>query len=699
MFVVQRPTNGQAEMLEFEQFASKHNRPDVMTSLMEGFFGEGNRVAGVAFLSYLNRKKPDTFSQVRLMEEYYGFRNWEKYETFLSKAISSMKVLDLTNKNNKKIQKIMRRLVVQLDGERKQDLARNNELKKTIDLYLGYFPNDELRDKMVNGWIAAEESEEKVLAKLPQWIDGEKKFKRVNREKELRIKRISFAQKLKRSDLVLSGAKELLPLLSTDEQREYKYLIARTQYAQKDFNNALVGFRELAKLPADVTNKQIDKFALQSQNLALDILNQKKDYAGIQHQAVTWLGLDAFKSHKEYKEMNKIAEQARFEEAATKEDNPDSLKTFREYCLSGKYAEKSCLNAKVLAIKLKNQKILIEILTKLKDVKTLLVEYEAMGEFTLAARLLEKAEKKKKFELDVWMKIALFYEIDRDLKQRDRILRIVIKKLSKTKKLDEARQALLYTTLNDAGMITSKVLGLPWSLARKMSMIHELELRGTGTKKTKRMMLSSKTTLGDKWSLAKLERVYSVYYKQKKSGFYGRASQKKFKRRITRLNKFVSVSKELLEGSDYKTRVIILKLMSNAYSELYDEILSTPLPEGLEEEQLAQIKIQLQDMAAPFKLEETNYIKLKDEQLSQIEDNELKASLSTNFGDYKVFYDEKPTFGNNIMDLDYVSLGEQLRKLKEKPNEKAALIKIKEYFEANKQNRIANYFKGRMLSL
>jgi hypothetical protein len=699
MFVVQRPTDGQKEMVEFETFATQNNRPEIMTSLMEGFFGEGNRVAGVAFLSYLNRKKPDMFSQIRLMEEHYGFRNWEQYNTFLTQAISTMKVLDLKAEESKKIEKIMRRLVVQLDGERKQDPSRNEELKKTIDLYLGYFPNDELRDKMVNGWIAAENNEEKILAKLPEWIAGEKKYERTEREKELRIKRISLAQKLKRNDVVLTETKDLLPLLSEKEIREYKYLIARTQYAEKDFDNALAGFRELATLPEGAMANQIDKFAIQSQNLALDILNQNKDFAGIQAQAATWLGVAAFKNHNEYKEMNKIAEQARFEEAANKEDNPESLETFREYCLSGKYADKSCMNAKVLAIKLKNQKVLIEILTKMGDEKALLVEYEAMGEFTKAAHLLEKKQKGQKFDLDTWMKISLFYEIDRNLQQRDRVLRSIIKELAKVKTLDEARQALLYATLNDAGMIDAKVLNLPWSLSRKMTMIHELELRGNGTKATRQQMLSSKTTLGDKWSLAKLEKVYEAYNKQKKIGFYGRASQSKFKKRINSLNQFVSVSKGLLEGSDYKTRVIILKLMSKAYQELHDEIVATPLPEGLEAEQVAQINTQLQDMAAPFKLEETNYGKLKDEQLAQIEDAELKSRLSTEFEDYTAFYTEKPTYGHNIMDLDYTAVNQPMEILKAKPNEVAALTQIKNYFEVNKQSRIANYFKGRILSL
>ncbi|MCO4795343.1 MAG: tetratricopeptide repeat protein, partial [Bacteriovoracaceae bacterium] len=700
MFTVQRATDGQKELVEFETFSKKHQRPKMMSKLMEGFFGEGNRVAGVAFLSYLNRKTPDMFSQIRLMEEYYGFRNWEKYNTYLDQALRKKTVLDLKIKQNKKIEKTMRRLVVQVDGERKQDVTRNIELKKTIDLYLGYFPNDELRDKMVNGWMAAEESEEKILAKLPEWIKSEAEFKKVKREKELRIKRISLAQKLKRNDIVLSDSKNLLPLLDEKEKREYLYLIARTQYSEKDFDNALVGFKELAKLPEGTTKSQIDKFALQAQNLALDILNQKKDYAGIQAQAASWLAVSAFKNHNEYKEMNKIASQARFEEAATKEDNPDSLATFREYCLKGEYADKSCLNAKIMALKLKNQKVLIEILTKLKDEKALIVEYEAMGEYTKAAHLLEKTQKKvKKFDLDFYLKISLFYEIDRNIKQRDRVLRKVIKWLSKQKKLDEARQALVYATLNDAGMIDSKVLRFPWSLARKMRIIHELELRGTGTKKSRKMMLSSKTSLGDKWSLAKLEKVMAAYKKQKKVKFYGRGSQRKFKRRIARLNKFVELSKGYLEGSDYKTRVIMLNLVTASYKELHDEILATPLPEGLDAEQLAQVNTQLQDMAAPFKLEETNYQKLSADQLAQVEDVELKAKLTAEYTDYLVFYDEKPIFGNNIMDLNYGSLNEHLTVLKEKPNEVKALNKIKEYFEVSKQSRIANYFKGRILSL
>lgn len=400
--------------------------------------------------------------------------------------------------------------------------------------------------------------------------------------------------------------------------------------------------------------------------------------------------------------MKKISEQAGFQKAFATKESPESLKTFRDYCLNDQFVDKSCDNAKILAIKLRDQKTLIEILTKLKDEKALISEFEAMGEFGKAAHLLEKqhaGKKGGKFDLDFSLKIALFYEIDRKVDQRDRVLRSIVKWLKTQKTLDDARQALVYSTLNDAGMIDHKILALPWSLSKKMTIIHELELRGNGNKKTRGLMLSSKKSLGDKWSLAVLEKVFKAYEVQKIISFYGRGSERKFKKRISSLDKFVNLTKGYLEGSDLKTRVIMLELVSKAYREFYGQILATPLPEGLDEEQMAQVKIQLGDMASPYKLEETNYRNLSNEQLGQVEDVELKAKLSGELENYKVLYDEAPTYGNNVMELDYLTVNPSFEILKERPNEVSALNKIKEYFENGKQSRIANYFKGRILSL
>ena len=278
----------------------------------------------------------------------------------------------------------------------------------------------------------------------------------------------------------------------------------------------------------------------------------------------------------------------------------------------------------------------------------------------------------------------------------------MIKNLKKKKVIDDKIEAFVYSTLNDANMINTKILKLPWKLSKKMEIIHELELRGQGTKSTKKKLLTSKTSLGDRWSLYILKDVVASYEKQKKIGFYGRRSQRNFKRRIKKLESFVKTAKSYLEGSDLKTRVIILNLLQRGYEELVTEITTTPLPEGLEADQLGQIKIQLTDMAAPYKLEGENYLTAKSEQLAQVEDVALKEKLNAafeNYSDYKVFYNQKPNLPHLLSELNIAVIKTDFEKLKLRPNDQTALTNLQKYYQDNHQPRIASYFKGRMLSL
>jgi hypothetical protein len=715
MFMSQSTTDGEKELIEIEEFSIKHNQPEMMTALMEGFFGQGNRLAGITFLSYLNNKAPELFYQIRLMEENYGFRRWEEYQLSTS-AASSNTLQKLTEKQSLKVKKILRRLVVQLDGERKTDAIRSIDLQNTVDLYLSIFNNDELRDKMTNGWMAAVCNDKKtdkvtpekrltLINKISLWLVEEIKLNRNKRITELRLKRLSLAQKDKNFSIVLEESKALEKIFLTNkkinEAREYSYLVARTHYEMRETAIALPIFQKLALLASDFTAQNIDKWALLSQNLALDVLNQNKNFSAIKIQADSWLNHIAFKGHNEFKEMKAIASQAKFQTAFADKESDNSLKVFRDYCLKDQFKDKSCANAKILAIKLNNQPILIEILKKTKDENSLIIEYEAMGEFKKAAYLIEKKNKKtkKKFDLKFYAKLAVFYEIENDLKQRDRIIRVMIKNIKKMKVIDEKIEAFVYSTLNDAKMINNKVLKLPWRLSKKMQIVHELELRGQGTKATKEKLLTSKTSLGDRWSLHILKNVVSLYEKQKKIGFYGRRSQRNFKKRIKKIEAFVKSAKSYLEGSDLKTRVVILNLLQKSYLELVNEITITPLPEGLETDQLNQIKIQLADMAAPYKLEGENYLTAKNEQLAQIEDLELKSKLTELYQDYKVFYHQKPNLPHLLTELNLDIIKNDFDKLKMSPNDRAALTNIQKYYATNNQPRIASYFKGRMLSL
>lgn len=708
MFVSQSQTDGEKELIEFEAFAKKYNRPNIMTALMEGFFGQGNRLAGMKFLTYLNNKKPNLIYEIRLLEETYGFRNWEAYNEYLERAQPHVSQ-KMSKEEETKANKILKRLVVQLDGERKTDPEKASSLMNTIELYLTLFKNDPLRDKMTNGWMAAlsqdkktdkvsPEVRAKLIEKIKIWIDEEISFKRQKRVEELRIKRLSLAQKDENHGVVKVESQALTEIYKTignqKKYREYQYILARTHYQQKEMDKALPLFVSLADLKEA---KTIDKWALLSQNLSLDILNQKKNFAGIVKQASLWLSNPSFKGHKEFKEMTKISKQAQFQVAFSAKESPESLETFRNYCLRDQFKDKSCENAKILAIKLKNQKVLIEILNKLKDEDALLVEYEAMGEFKKVAYLLEK--RTKKFDLKEYAKIALFYEIAMDLKQRDRILRKIVSHFKKKKKIDEKVAAFVYATLNDADMIDHKILSLPWSLSKKMEIIHELELRGKGNKSTKKKLLASKSTLGDRWSLHVLEKISSKFKPLKKYGFHGRSSQKRFKRRISKIKSFVKASKNYLEGADLRTRVIILGMMEKSYSDLVEEILNTPLPEGLDEEQVKQVQTSLADMAAPFKLESENFKASKDEQLAEIKDEELKGKLIAENIDYKDIFNQKAELPTYIKDIDLAPVQADFDTLRKSPNDKTALTNIHKFYEDNKQSRIANYFKGRMLSL
>jgi hypothetical protein len=715
MFISQSSTDGEKELIEIEEFSKKHNQPGMVKTLMESFFGVGNRSAGLTFLTYLNNKSPNLTYQIRLMEENYGFRRWEDYDQTLVSAHTNV-ANKLTEIETKKIRKILRRLVVQLDSERKTDLTRSAALRSTVDLYLTLFENDELRDKMTNGWMAALCNDKKtdkittekrviLIDKIAGWLAQEIKLNRKERITQLRLKRLSLAQKEKKYPIVLEESKALEAYyLSTNkkkEAREYSYLIARTHYELKETSVALPMFQVLAKLEVGYTSQNLDKWAVLSQNLALDILNQNKDFKNLKIQADSWLNHKAFKGHKEFKEMSTISSQAKFQNAFTNKESADSLAVFRDYCLKDQYKDKSCENAKILAIKLKNQPVLIEILKKIKDEDSLLIEYEAMGEFKKAAYLLEKKNKKqkKKFNLKFYAKVALFYEIENDLKQRDRIIRIMIKNLKKKKTIDEKIEGFVYSTLNDANMINHKALSLPWRLSKKMEIVHELELRGKGTKTTRKKLLSSKTSLGDRWSLHVLEGIKKSYNKQKKISFYGRRSQRNFKRRIKKIESFVKSTKVYLEGSDLKTRVILLGYLQRTYDELVSEIQSTPLPDGLDEEQLKQIKTQLTDMSSPYKLEGENYLAAKTEQLAQIEDVPLRTSLTNPIEDYTKYYDQKPQLPHLISELNLTSIQPEYATLRKSPNDKMALQKLQKYYEDNHQPRIASYFKGRMLSL
>ena len=93
--------------------------------LAHGFYAQGNRIAGTYVLEHVNKKTPTMRNQVSLLEEYYGFRDWQKFREGLDDAIaletkeiqSGPAMRGRGKSETSEIEKILRRLTVQLDGE------------------------------------------------------------------------------------------------------------------------------------------------------------------------------------------------------------------------------------------------------------------------------------------------------------------------------------------------------------------------------------------------------------------------------------------------------------------------------------------------------------------------------------------------------------------------------------------------------
>ncbi|MBY0515983.1 MAG: hypothetical protein K2P81_03670, partial [Bacteriovoracaceae bacterium] len=111
-------TDGKAALLKIEALAQKARRPMLIDDLGNAFFAIGNRQAGVNVIAHAHRLKPDPFYAARLAEEYYGFRQWDDVTSSLNSLQSlSTKISGLEAKKKEAVDQMLRRLVVQIDGE------------------------------------------------------------------------------------------------------------------------------------------------------------------------------------------------------------------------------------------------------------------------------------------------------------------------------------------------------------------------------------------------------------------------------------------------------------------------------------------------------------------------------------------------------------------------------------------------------
>lgn len=717
LFLSNKETDGQNELSIIKDIIKKSGKQELLKQLAEAFNIAGNRKASNLVFIYINQINPNIFLEVRLLEEFYGFRNWQEVEKYLtSLEEKTNKTFSLAPLELAETKNILSRFIIQVDAERQTLNSLAPILKRSIGIYLSLFPNDELRQKMQEGWLTAEGNDEQKLIKIKQWIDYEDKNTKGQNLLFLRKSRLALAQKLKLSPIVIEEASELLKLVtSTDEKEEISYFLAREYYEVKNYQRAL-GI--LVSLIQSVEGKQhISTWAIQSLHITLDIYNIQKNYDALISLVDRWHNLtrSAIKTadiEKEIVVINKIKNEALFEKAVLNSDKKESIDTFFQFCANGPLKEQSCANAKELALKFKNQSKLIEILKITQEYDILASEYESMGLYKESADVLRKTKLTTHGSnfLTESLKISFLYELDQS-DSRISILQSMIdyiksQRIGIPKDLEpEIIQALFH-----AKMLDPKILSLGWSPMGKIKIAELIEENSPNTE-TQKILLSQiilpPSQQGLVWTKTIIGHLESEAKKIRKMKFYGAQSMALFKKKADAIAAFSKKTNNILNESDHELRIYALDLLKNVYKEMSQEILNTPIPEGLDEKTLNMVSSQIAQMADPFDMAWENYTKLLNEQLNLISSNELKTAVQSNLKQkqkdaqysYANIYSDKikkSASAQTVKPLNQNILNELKKSLSENPDSLEILRNFKENYTEIGNLRYATYFQGRI---
>ena len=696
----QKSGNGAQAIAIVEKLSKKTGRKDLLEKLAYGFYAAGNKVAGSRALAIVTDRNPTLKNQVQLLEEYYGLRKWSKFRD-LRERIKPDAISKLSKKEARKVENIMRRLVVQLEAEQKQNSAVTDTFLTSSILYLELFPKSDVAFKVMRSWIGLEKKSSVKMEKIAYWIDSDK-FKLAPKEiMELREERARLAQKEDKHDVLRLEMGYLAKAYGDKVKREKaRYVVAHSYYKENLLDKALPLFVELAQTD---TSKP-SKWSLQAQNLVLDIFNQKKDYDGLILQADSWLEKEwenVSVVKKDLKEIQKVREQAEFEKAVVGGETKEALTIFFKYCQAKKLLPQSCQNAKKLSVALKDQSKLISVLKINNEKEALVNEYEISGHYAKAAKILEEKKplKKRKWSFDEAIKIALLYELEGNFKKSNAWLDEMVRRYTR-KKIPSEGEALFYSALKDAGKLNTKSLSIKWSKNMKRRLVKLLEEGGIGNAKTRKLFLAEKERQGNLWEYYHLKNIYELAEREQNTKFYGKRSKRQFQRRLSRIKKLDQYANRVLNQLTAKSQTDVVGVLYTSYAKLNKEIRETPIPEGLNEDALAQVKNSLTTMARPFSDKADSYRKLlKTELEKRGESLEVEGGERIYMGKELLVNLKKPQKETklNVVNLDEVF--PLLRELNNNPLSYEAVSSLKSLYLNQGKSRLASYYEGRLKSL
>ncbi len=567
------------------------------------------------------------------------------------------------------------RFVIIWDGQQKAGKAAYKPVFASgVNVMVHLFPRSEEAEKSVGSWLKSQTELKDRQERLEDWIPLVKNPKDSKFELALRRELIETARQLKNWNQVIAETQKLEPLVPVTERRALRYQRAKAHHEKQNHAAALPLFIEVANAPG--APDQLTKF---SQDLALNIVGENKDYAEAIRLSERW------KSARP--DLAVTAEKARFERAARDQDAP-ALAEFTKFCVNRKFHPKSCENAETLARALEDRPTLLTLLRVQGKEEDLARELELGARFTESARLLEKRLKKDSPLVDT-LKIALLYELEGNLAERNRILKALKTALpARVAKISEPEQTLVYQTLRDAGLVEDALVKWTWAPAVKTAIANDVLSLTPAAPVSSQLLISSCENAGAHWERLHLARLAKSYKELSAIDFFGRGSEAKFQKRAQALKDFSQKSDCFAKTAPVQLRYATLGKVAQAYEEFSAQIRSAPIPEGIDEETRKEVEQKIDSVAAPFDELAGNWKSASEDAGAQLAAAERIDVAKWNFTPIT-----EPAPKPRALAFDW---RRELESLRKNPEDRATLEQLKTHFEEKGSPRLAAYIRGRL---
>lgn len=655
-------------------------REDLIAKLADAYLAVGKKEQAVITLSTIPSKQRSLLQSLRLLEESYGLRNWSTYAEAMDQIQSKNGRNELNKKENTDVLSILKRLVVQLDAEKTTQPSITPYFIQTADLFISWFPKDEDTFRIAASTINSEKETQLRIQKIKYLLD-DKVFVFTPKQRQLLYDDLISAHQTTGDHSSAAGAAHIAAEKADPKNRRRYRFVQGTELLDAKRNKAA------AEVFKDLINTSLpDEITLKSQLLYMRIMGLESKYVDIIDSGDKFLssikvGADISKTT-EYKAIVELRDQAEFEHAAMTPNANESIAVFLKFCYSGKFAPKSCQNAETTTLKNQRYDDLVSLLKFQKRTSEAIRVLESSARFTEAAKQME-AHLTDTSAVREFIHIAILYEIDGREGPRDRVLKQLMTRLKGQKFESSDEEHLVLATLTDAKLNNESALSLRWSSSSKCKLLHDIIESGSSNKRHIDDLLRCPTAPGPGWSRLAMTRARELDSTQAKIDFYSGNSKQKFQQRLSAIQRLAKEVDRLLPAADSLTYQQLASLTAKAFEDFANKIIETPLPDGIPESEVNEVKTALTDTADPFLRKRDAYAKLAD---------------NPDYGD-----DTKNSNPKAARQLQLAGMTNEVLSardaLKKDPLSPEKLKTMRDTYSKFGNPRVASYFEGRIRQL